>query len=315
MIDYINEELSLLDRPEFYEATAEELRVLLVIKESGKGLYTSEIAKWAGVSHARAASALTYWESAGLLEKNRSITTEFTEGGRDEDLWEMKAVDAAKSIRDESLADLIEECARLLERPVLSPVEIKMIVELRDQYALSDEYIVTLLTDLCSRSNASVRSLCKTAIKRINDGIETPDQLNAFIAERDEKTDADLIVRSVLGRMASNKRLSKTESARAKKWVKDFGYGREIIDTAYDLAPHDNEKGTWTVMDNLLTVWHENNLRTEEECRTYYAAHKPTFDNNSKKTAPKKKDAPRQGNFDPEDAFRRALERSYGENE
>lgn len=307
MNDYINEGISLLDRPEFYEATAEELRVLLVIKESGKGLYTSELAKWAGVSHARAASALTYWESAGLLEKNRSITTEFSDGYRDEDLWEMKAADAAKAIRDEGLAALIEECAKLLERPALSSVEIKQIVELRDQYALSDEYIVTLLTDLCSRSDASVRALCRVAVKYYNNGIETADQLNAYITERDEKTDADITVKSALG---LHRKLTKTESGRANKWVKDFGYGREIILTAYDLAPHDNERGTWTVMDNMLTLWHENHLRTEEECRTYYAAHKPTFD---KKITPKKKDAPRQGNFDPEDAFRRALERSYGE--
>ena len=309
MNDYINEGLSLLDRPEFYEATAEELRVLLVIKEHGGGMYTSELAKWAGVSHARAAAALTYWESAGLLEKNRSITTEFDAGFGEGDLWEMKAVDAAKTIRDESLAELIEECARLLERPVLSSVEIKRIVELRDQYALSDEYIITLLTDLCSRSNASVRSLCNYAVKYVGQGIEGVEQLNAYFAERDDRTDADIVLKSVMG---LRRKLTKTEAGRAHKWVKEFGYTREIIAAAYDLAPHDNERGTWTIMDKMLTVWHENNLRTEEECRTYYAAHKPTFD---KKFTPKKKDAPRQGNFDPEDAFRRALERSYGENE
>ena len=309
MNDYINEGLSLLNRPEFYEATAEELRVLLVIKESGKGLYTSELAKWAGVSHTRALSALTYWESAGLVEKNRSITTEFIDGYREDDLWEMKAVDVAKTIRDESLGDLIEQCAELLGLPLLTSTEIKMIVELREQYALSDEYIVTLLTDLCSRSRASVRSLCTFAVKYVKGGIETTEQLNAYIKERNEQNDADIVVKSALG---IHRKLTKTESKRANKWVKELGYGREIILVAYDLAPHDNEKGTWTVMDNLLTVWHENHLFTEEQCRTYYAAHKPTFD---KKFTPKKKDAPRQGNFDPEDAFRRALERSYGENE
>lgn len=310
MNDYINERLSLLDRPEFYEATAEELRVLLVLKEHQKAIYTSELAKWAGVSRARAVAALTYWETAGLLTRNRSITTEFDSDGRDEDLWEMTAIDVAKTIRDESLTDLIEQCAKILELPLLTSTEIKMLVELREQYALSDEYIITLLTDLSSRSKTSVRALCNKAIRNVQKGIDTPEALNAFITERDGTSYADLLVKSVLGRMNTNKKLSKTESERARKWVSVFGYDREILETAYDLAPHDNERGTWTCMDKMLTLWHENGLVTEEECRTYSAAHKPTIE---KSISTKKKETSRQGNFDPEDAFRRALERSYGE--
>ena len=295
MIDYINESLSLLDRPEFYEATAEELRVLVALQAKQRSLTVDELVELLNISSARAASALAYWENAGFALSGRSITAEFEN--------EQLSLNVAKTIRDHNLKALIDQCAALLGRPIVTSSEIKLIVDLYQDCALSEEFIVTLLTDMCSRSKTSVKALHDRATKFFKEGIDTPEKLNAYFQERDSKTEGELLVKRLLG--IWNRNLSPTEKSRSNKWVNEFGYTEEVIGTAYDLAPRKGEKGMWTFMDRVLTQWHDNNLQTQEACLAYYEA--------NKKTPSKSKEKPRYGNFDPEEAFQNALKRSYGE--
>jgi DNA replication protein DnaD len=68
-------------------------------------------------------------------------------------------------------------------------------------------------------------------------------------------------------------------------------------------------------MDKVLSGWHAKGLSTLEECRaansvSKAAAEKPTPTRPKAKSKPEK---PRYGDFDVNDAFAKALERSYGE--
>ena len=70
-------------------------------------------------------------------------------------------------------------------------------------------------------------------------------------------------------------------------------------------------------MDKVLTVWHEAGCKTVEECRALAASEKAKAEKDradsqaarkKSKTEPEK---PRYGDFDINDAFKAALERSY----
>jgi DNA replication protein DnaD len=77
-----------------------------------------------------------------------------------------------------------------------------------------------------------------------------------------------------------------------------------------------DSKGDLRYMDSVLTDWHNAGCKTVSECKARSAARHYT----DKSAEPKKRQktdapTPRYGNFDVNDAFKKALERSYGENE
>ena len=109
---------------------------------------------------------------------------------------------------------------------------------------------------------------------------------------------------------------SKTEKECFKKWSSDYGYFTEIVGEAYDIAVTSATRGHLTYADKLLTRWFECGCRTLSECREQYE--KDKAEKKSKKESERaKKQKPekeRYGDFDPEEAFLKAIERSYGQN-
>ena len=305
MIDYINGKLSLTGNPEFYSASADELRVLLVLLEQNRTPSAEEVAERAKVSVARAASAISYWESAGVMGTlDRRVTYEF----ESREVGEDTALEVANTIRDESLAALIAECAAMLGKAMLSDTEIKRIVELYDRYGLSEEYLVTLLSDMCQTDKrVSISYFSKKAIRLAEDGIDTTEALVAYFTARDSRLEGERIYRSLIGEW--QRALTDSERTRLIRWTQEYGYGEEIMRLAYNLATDAGAKRIPPYMDKLLTDWNGKNLRTPTACRADYEAGKQSYEKPEK---PSKKNAPRQGNFDPEEAFRLALERSYG---
>ena len=306
MIDYINGKLSVSGNEEFYSASADELRVLLILLEQNRTPSPEEVAERAKVSVARAASAISYWESAGVIGTlDRRITYEFEARNEEE---EAPSVEVARTIRNESLATLLTECATLLGKAALSDTEIKRIVELYERHALSEEYLITLLSDMChSGKRVTIPYFAKKAVRLADDGIDTTEALVAYFTARDARLECENLYRSLIGEW--QRALTDTERARLIRWTHEYAYGEEILRLAYNLATDAGAKRIPSYMDTLLTDWNAKNLRTPPACRADYDAGKPTHTTTER---PNKKTNTRQGNFDPEEAFRLALERSYG---
>jgi DNA replication protein DnaD len=69
-------------------------------------------------------------------------------------------------------------------------------------------------------------------------------------------------------------------------------------------------------MDKILTDWSEAGCKSTDECRRRFEESKAerakNFVGSKKATREAKRRTPRYGDFDPNEAFKRALERSYG---
>ncbi|MBR5817587.1 MAG: DnaD domain protein, partial [Clostridia bacterium] len=103
-------------------------------------------------------------------------------------------------------------------------------------------------------------------------------------------------------------------------WYYDYLFGEDIIGEAYDLTVMNKGKLSLPYMDKLLSRWHECDCKTVEDCKRVSEKEKPEKkDEGVKKSAgriPKPpKSTPRYGNFDVEDAYKKALMRSYGDAE
>ncbi len=324
------------DADEFAEASASELRVLLSLIDLSGECSDEELTERSRCTKARVTAALALWEEAGVIRQRsedeaatpygNKITEEFPERVIVGELGEQSAKEVAKTIRDHKLASLFDECALMIGKPMLTPMEIKSIAGLCSQYALSDEYIAMLAAHLSSRGKLSVGYLTLRAKKLAEDGIATAEELQLYISEKEARDNTYMEFRRLLGIFDRN--ISPTERKYFSKWSTEFGFDTEIVGMAYDISVINTSKLSMKYMDTLLVDWHEHGCKTVGDCERRYEAaklereaeqaqrkaaaeDKSTAGQVRSSSAKKPKDKPRYGNFDPEDALRRAIERSY----
>ncbi len=307
-----------LSREEFTDASAEELRVLIAVREAA----TTDSEALSGlcrISKARAAAAVSYWKSAGILtdDGTPTITEVFEKRISTGELDERTALETARDIRDHRLADMINECARIMKRTSdFNTKEIEKLTALYTQYSVSEEYIVTLAAYEADRlaktdKKLTVSKLIDKALRLIGKDIDTLEALDEYIKKIESESTIERELRHLLG--IYGRTITPTEKKFFKRWSHEYGYFTEIIGEAYDIAVHATGDRSLDYMDTVLTGWHKAGCRTLAECR---AEQEKFRAEGAAKRASKKKEEEKPkmkyGNFDVEDAFQRALERSYG---
>lgn len=310
----------------FTEASREELRVLMtLVAEGGEAVSKEALAKLSAVSVARTASALSLWEESGIITPVPSsdghpvaeVTDEFPERLFDSGLYEEPSAEIAKSIRDKSLRELIDECTALMERPALGTQEVKLITATVTQLALSSEYVLTLAAHLAEKNKLTAKRLSELAYSLVGKGIDTLEELERYIKNKENESGDEWEIRHLFG--IYNRTLTKTEKHYFERWTKKLGYSINIIGEAYDISVCEKDKRSLSYMDKLLCDWHEHGCKTAEECRARSEQWRASRDaerteKKLRSAKPKKQetDRPKYADFDTEDALMKALERSYG---
>ncbi len=309
-----NKIFKLLENPAFLEASRDELRVLVALI-ANESLSADEISVICGISRARASSALSFWHELGVSDGNApTITEEFEERLRRGEIQEESSKKVAKDIRDLELQNVISECARLMNKAALSSAEIKKISALRSQYALSDEYILTLAAHLSDKNKLTPARLVDEALKLVGKEIDTAEALETHIKICESESGIIGELKNTLGIHGRN--LSIKEKEYLTKWGKVYGYFTEIVGYAYNICVDNTGDRRFSYIDKVLTVWYEAGCRTISECRAKSEELRFEFSKKSGKPRSKKEvEKPRYGNFDVKDAFKRALERSYGKDD
>ena len=316
--------LTVTKSPAFCEASREELRVLLAIIECGGECDEDELSRLAAVSRSRCAAALTLWESEGIIargdtpeiprEERATIVEEFEERITLGELRKSTSREAARTVRDENLASMIDECARIMGRAALSSEEIKELEVLYSALALSPEYIISLAAHLSRASErVTVTSLARKADELSRKGIVTFEELDSYIGMQERESATDKEIRRALS--IRGRALVPDELELFHKWSEKFGYSMEIIKAAHNKAVMATGGRSLAYMDTLLTAWHEAGCKTVDDCLKNSEAFSTEY--KQKKSPGRKKKIeepkPRYGDFDVNEAFERALKRSFGE--
>ncbi len=315
----------IFENPHFSEASKEELRVILALKETDGKADAAELCEYCGISEARLHSALMFWESAGVISAKskedigfygNEITDEFRERYEYGGAYEISAADAAKIIRDNGLSTLFDELSAMAKKE-LTPREIRELASYVSNCKISEEYIMTLAAHLDGKVSFTVHNLL-FKIKRLTEkGILTPEELNMYISESENKFGALSEYRKIFGIYDRN--IGDGEKKYIEKWSSEYCFGTEIVKLAFSKSTLTIGKLSFTYMDAILTDWHQSGCKTLDECERRYEARKAELQKEyaEKRTAApafgraKKKEEPRFGNFDPEEAFKLALERTY----
>ncbi len=318
MRKYIIDGKALTGSSVFLEASREELRVLLALMaKDGVFESTEELANLAQTTKARALSALTLFEEEGIIKADSGtlgsaaaeIIEEFEERITKGMILEEPTAEVAKSIRCEALAELFEELCRLMGTPSFSTPESKAITALVTQYSLSPDYIATLATHMKDKSRSlTVNLLVNKAIHLSGKGIDSTERLEEYLKSSEKMSAATYEYCRVIG---LHRKLSDSEIAYFVRWDKELGYSVEIVKEAFNIATINTSKVSIPYMDKVLTAWHAAGCKTVEDCKRESEKGQKLARTSPKKGSKTQPEPPRYGDFDVEDAFMKALERSY----
>ena len=332
-----------LAREVWQDASHEELRVLVYLMTTD-GAMADEISAACGTAKARTKSALALWREAGVILREStsarvsarkvgaeadavkerltpptdspSLTLEFEDRHTAVGVDEMTSIEAADSIRDAALAELMSDIASLLSKPALNTYEAKHIAAAYGQYAVSSEYILTLATYMSETAAAKGRGFTTKILtdkisRLVGRGIDNLEALEAYIEDQSRGGEY-YELRRIFSIWKRNP--SKTELKYFKKWTEELDYGTEIIDEARDIAVTQTGEQPFAYIDKLLVSWHAAGLRTLGEIAKYNEEHKPERTTPKKSGGkPKSVETPAYSSFNTEDALLRALERSYAD--
>lgn len=314
----------LTERDSFSDASREELRALLaLISVRGEIRGAEDLSELAGISKARASASLSFWSEAGVIyegeepDKRDSSVTEEYESREEPD---KSSEEIARSIKNMGLASLLSEIARLMDRPMLSTAETKKIVTVYTEYALNEEYIITLAAFLKEKERLTAQRLVADAERLVKKGIDSTEELEIYLLKRSRLSDAEWKYKRLVG--IYDRALSPLESEMAEKWYCVFGYSDEIIGHAFSITTSKNNKLELPYMDAIITAWHEEGCKTLEDCEAHHRkfsaewqSQNSSESNSQTGSRRKQKEKPRYGEFNVNDAFAKALERSYGEDD
>ena len=309
---------SLINTDAFRSASSEELRVLICLAELKGGASAEEIAKAAGVSLSRAKSAIILWqEEASLLQDvphlcDDGVYEEFKYDILKEDITETRSLDVAKSLRDNGLASLIKECADIMKKEALNTSEIKLIEAMYGQLGLSPEYIITLGAYLATKETLTAKKLSERATHLHKKKIDTLEELEIYIKDKERITPAMWEIHRLFnqGRKPSDREVELYEC-----WTQELGYGKTIVNEAYNVATMSTEKNIKRYMNAVLKSWADAGCKTVADCQKQEADFSEEFKKNRKRQANArsvKAEKPKFADFESENALLLALERSYG---
>lgn len=307
------------------EAAETELRVLLCLYEM-RSAEPEALAEAAGCSLGEAKDALAFWRGAGVVARCASGAAEkpakeaFKEA-KDAGKATPSAEKAKPVQRSQEVTYTTGELAEKLERYQLRSlftacqqavgkecgrVEMNTLVYLYEQLGLSGDYILMLLSYCIELGKPSFRYMEKVALGLEEQEIKTVEALERYIEAQRQYRSAEGKLRRMFG--LGDRAPSSRERGYFDKWVNQFGYGEEIVGIAYDITVNHTGKAAMAYADKLLSDWHLAGCKTPEAVEAHLRRAEAQRGGGEK---PQKKQAAMS--FDVEDAFQKALARSYGE--
>ena len=326
-----NADLSLLCAPAFADASADDLRVLLVLILSECDITRAELEERSLCDAETVTGALQYWRGAGILAKGRKTKdtakekTEATKIATTEEknkkpiespdkFSETSSDKLAREIDRKKLQNLIEACQQTVGK-TLSTSDVNVIVGMHRELSLDGDYIITLISYCFENERRSLKYVEKMAFVLTGQGIVTEEDLVQYIDERRRFATFEWQLKKKFG--MGNRDFTKKQASLVQKWEKEYDYSIDIVTLAFDITVDNINKADFSYMDAILSKWHAANCRTEADVTAFIekeAAERKASQNTQadKKSEQKSKNSTvGTSSFDTDDFFNRALERSY----
>ena len=297
----------------FFSASADELRVLFVIREKGS-VSAEELRTLLSLSDADVRDALAFWRGAGAISVGEAEDKAPPKPLLSADaLSPYSPAEASRLIEKENLASFVEAC-QATHGKVLSPTDIDVILGLHDQLGFSCEYICLLIAFLERYEKKPMRYVEKVAFSLYDKGVLSIEELNAYIEKKTRSEMREGNLRKLFGIGA--RALTTKEDECFLRWTEEYGYDDSVIGLAYDITVGSTNEATVAYADKILRRWYEScckSLPAVEEFIEKEKASRGSANASQKKKKPSEKEKDDMRSFDVDDMFAHALARSYGD--
>ena len=297
-----------------------DLKVLWIICSKGGAVEMDELCEFASATESEVISSLSYWRGAGVIDADIMGTVASAAIKKPEKKPERK-IAVPQEYTPVELANLLEEkpeyspfiseCQKILGK-MFNPRDTGVIVRIVNDLRVDFEYILMLLKYCASIDKKTLNDIRKTAHRFYDDGITTPEELDAELRRRELAASVEGSVRSMFGIGA--RAFTTKEKAMISAWVNDWEFSVELIRKAYEITANTTGNASIPYANSVLERWNAEGLRTPEQID---AANIKYNEEIAQKKQGKKRSAPTQtqsenSSFNIDEFFEAAVRRSLG---
>ncbi len=239
---------------DLYLDTASELEIkvmLYLLRNGGKLLSDTELAKKFGVSSEDIFAAIEFWVKNGvILKKNERYSINFS--AKDSRPNYSADVIAKRIENDEKLKDLINGVENLYGK-MLSPTELNSLMTLYEWDGISAELILLIISYCKENGKKGFKYIEKTAIEWFESGIDSVEKAEAKINDIERKKTNEFTVQKIIG--AENRALTAKEKEVIAQWIGELGLSTELIEKAYETTVEKTGKYSVSYMNTVLKSW------------------------------------------------------------
>jgi DnaD/phage-associated family protein len=306
------------------EATATDTAVLAALLSINDPAQRSStfVAAMTGLSEDACDTALAFWRGAGVLNVSEAgeevVVAAIAPAPSEKAEKEAQNAPAEKKILScelpkysgqqisalldkdgGKLKNMIDVCQQLIGH-IFNPNETNTMVGLCDWLGLDEEYVITLCSYYTAKKpGCNVRYIERAAVDLVNNGTETPEQLDNYLRDMELYDGLAGKLRSWLG--IGTRAYTKKENGMIKRWVKDFGYGEDVVRLAYEITVDAKGSFNFDYAGKILENWFTSGVNTAQDAETKIAEFRQG-----------KEEAKQSGgSFDTDEFFDLALKRSY----
>ena len=310
------------------ELNTAQLRVLLCLADDPTlrvdiDRKTDRIAAKCGIAPSAVADAVAFLSERGILvpaaaEAVEKAEPEMTALTEEKPLFEEKPAERPKKGRMPSYAG--DEVSALFARhadlkpmvdmaqnvigKVFSEHETASLVGLYDYYGFSSQYILHLIGYLVKKNKANMRYIESTASGLFDEGILTPEELDAHFAYLDRTDDLQDRVRRLIG--AGNRAFTARERKYIAEWC-DLDVSDDLLEYAYEQTVDHTGKASLSYMGKVLKKCIDEGNTSKQSAEQADAA----FREGKKKAEKAKREE--KHSFDADEFLADAMEKFYRE--
>ena len=158
-----------------------------------------------------------------------------------------------------------------------------------------DDQVMIALFDYCYNRSALHKNYVQTVAEAWGSSkIHTWTDLDVYYQKREK---LNSIKRDIAKKLGKHSGLTQYEEAYIENWVLDFGYDMNIIEIALKKTTS-KQNPTFDYINNIITDWHDRNLKTPEEINAFVEQRKVQEKNAKELKTQVKKANYEQRNYD-----------------
>lgn len=260
------DELILLPREvmsKLKSASGEELKILLYFFAEPE-TSASAAARELGITVAQAESAVAFWRGAGIFvdgaEKKKQVASD-TSAYRNYD-----SATITSTLKNNSDFAMVCELARdRLEKMVLTKNDYSSLLYLFDFAGIPAPVLCGIIEDCVANGKRNLQYIFKMALSLYEDGIDTYDKFEAYLARR-------AAVNSDIGKLRKlcgmgDRALTTKEKKFFECWFSEWNFSFDMVKLAYEKTIDSTGKLSMIYMNGILRRWHESGFETVEDVK------------------------------------------------